>query len=118
MNPYHKSLNPDIWRKYDFPSQVLMVANELQRAGNALRRHDPHGATLAYARALELLDLTVAVNRQRNLLRELFRWRDLAAAEYLNAHKTLAANQTLLKTILLFSAASAKQIPHLVSDAN
>ncbi len=116
MKPLHESLTPESWRRYDFPTQILMIANELNRAANALRRDDPDAATLALARALELADLTAEVNRQRNLLRELRRWRGLAAEEYLNPRKELAPTLLLLKTLLLFSGISARQIPYLAPE--
>ncbi len=115
MRPCH-NLDADAWQRHDFPTQILMVANELNRAANALRRGDQEAAALAYARALELADLTAEANRQPNLLRELRRWRALAAEEYLNPRKTLATTQALLKTLLLFSGVSARQIPFVVPD--
>lgn len=113
MSISHKSLTPEKWRERDFSTQILNVAAELHRAYKALTRDDSEGAALAYARALELVDLTVATNRQRNLLRELLRWRCLVAEEYLNREKTPESSRILLKALLLFSAPSARQVPYL-----
>jgi hypothetical protein len=113
MSAYHKSLTPDRWREYDLPTQILMVACEVHRAGNALRRGDRAGARLAYARALELVDLTAAVHRRPALLKELLRWRTLAAAEYLRPVPCPAATRSLLRILLLYTGPSARQIEHL-----
>lgn len=90
-----------------------MVANEVNRACNALRRDDPEGARLAWARALELVDLTVAVNGGLNLRKELLRWRMLAAEQYCREDRSLETAQALLKSLLLFSGPSARQIAYL-----
>lgn len=93
MSAYHKSLAPERWRALGLPAQIR--------------------ATLAYARALELLDLTAATSTRRGLLREILRWRDLVAEEYLEEHKTPETAQVLLRALLLLSAPSARQIPYL-----
>lgn len=113
MSVYHRSLTLEKWRDFDLTVQILNVAAEIHRASNALRRGDPEGATFAYARAMELLDLTVATNVRKGLLRELLRWRTLVAEEYLSGTKSTETAQTLLKALLLLSAPSAKQIPYL-----
>lgn len=113
MNGYHRSLTPEKWRGYDLPSQILMVANEVHRACNALRHENPEGARLAYARALELVDLTAAVHRRAGLLKELLRWRMLAAEQYLREAPSPEAARALLKVLLLFTGPSARQIPYL-----
>lgn len=115
MSGWH-DLDVNSWRRFDFPTQILMVANELNRAANALRRGDQRAATLAYARALELADLTAEANRAPNLLRELRRWRSLAAREFLNPAKALPTTLTLLKVLLLFTGESSRQIPYTCTE--
>lgn len=113
MSIYHKSLTPERWRGFGFPTQILMIANEMNRACNALRHGDRQGASMAYTRALELTDLTVAVNRGRSLLRELLRWRSMLAREYLKEDGTPESVMTMMKVLLLFSGVSSKQIRSL-----
>lgn len=113
MNTLHKTLTPERWRGFDFPTQILMVANEVNRASNALGNDDAEGAKMAWARALELLDLTVEVHRRGNLVRELLRWRTLAADQYRRDDRNPESARALLKTLLLFSGPSARQIPYL-----
>lgn len=114
MNTFHKTLGTERWRGFDFPTQILMVANEVNRACNALRNDNPEGAKMSWARALELLDLTVDVNRGANLLKELLRWRMLAADQYRREDRSLETALALLKSLLLFSGPSARQIPYLL----
>lgn len=114
MNTFHKTLGIDRWRGFDFPTQILMVANEVNRACNALRNDHPEGAKMSWARALELLDLTVTVNAGLNLRKELLRWRMLAAEQYCREDRSLQTAEALLKSLLLFSAPSARQIAYLL----
>lgn len=109
----HASLTPERWARFGLPRQILMVANEVNRARRALGCGDGGGARQAYGRALELLDLTVAVHRGEPVVRELLRWRLLAAEQFLAEAPDPARAGALLKALLLLSGPSARQVPHL-----
>ena len=90
-----------------------MVACEVKRAWNALRRGHCAEARLAYARALELVDLTATAHRKLPFLKELLRWRTLLAAEYLEEAPRPETAEILLRTLLLFTGPSARQLPYM-----
>ena len=78
----HASLSPQRWRSFTLDQQLLMIANEMNRASKLLApEHTPHRMS-AYERTLQLTDLTVEVQDRHALRRELLRWRDLIAQLY------------------------------------
>ncbi len=96
MTKWHVSLAS---RFNSFPKhqQLLMVANELNRAYNL--RDIPREYGNALERALELLDLLCADPRWRPALRELRRCRELIASLYVQPQASLlpALQRTLIQ---------------------
>jgi hypothetical protein len=80
---YHKTLSPEKWKTNSFSRQILMIANEINRAGIWTKKNDLVEAMHCYARALELIRLTVEVLEKRKILREILRFRDIVACSYL-----------------------------------
>ena len=58
------------WFSYPVYQQILMIANELNRAQNALEKGDVENAVHAWERAFELTDLTTADPKNGRLLKE------------------------------------------------
>jgi hypothetical protein len=67
----------------------------------------------AYARALELSDLTAAGTVRPAFRRELLRWRDLLASLYLRDDGRAEENAAVLRHLLRFKFATSKQIQYL-----
>lgn len=65
------------WFGYPGYQQLLMIANELKRAQNALSKGDSESAIHAWERAFELTDLTVEDQKNKRLLKELLRFREM-----------------------------------------
>lgn len=95
----HKNLNEKKWNKFGECRQILMIANELNRAKNWTKKKDLEEVNNCYERALELLDLTIGTVR-RNKLKELLRFRELLALQYQNKEKSIKANAQLFNTLL------------------
>ena len=93
-----------------------MIANEMKRATALMDADDGRSRNLAYERVLRLTDLTVAVNPQRALRRELLRWRDLVAALYLEAVPDVRAHCAALRCLLQLSPVTAAQIPYILDE--
>ncbi len=74
----HKGLTPERWDSFPFYQQLLMIANELNRARHWIEYSDSEESRLCLERALELIVLTILTLRDRTRLREL-----LIAKEYL-----------------------------------
>jgi hypothetical protein len=110
----HASLTPECWSAYSRDQQVLMIANEMNRAGKLFGPGDRVRLSNAYERVLRLADLTAEVQPSRSLRRELLRWRELAAAVYLEPDEE--RHRALFRALLLLTPASAKQVPFLLGD--
>jgi hypothetical protein len=110
----HASLTPERWARFDLDQQILMVANEMNRARGLFADADPEPLRRTYERVLRLVDLTVQTRPRRALRRELLRWRDLVAALYVSEAADAAAHGEAFRCLLRFTPAASKQIPHLL----
>jgi len=112
----HTSLSPERWARFPRDRQLMMIANEMNRATALMDADDGRSRSLAYERVLRLADLTVAVNPQRGLRRELLRWRDLVAALYVAAAPDVRQHRAVLRCLLQLSPATAAQIPYILDE--
>ena len=110
----HASLTPERWARFSIDQQVLMIANEMQRASGLLAPADRPSRQRAYERVLRLVDLTVAVQTKRTFRRELLRWRDLIAVLYLQPGPDLEAHRAAFRCLLRFRPEASRQIPLLL----
>ncbi len=107
----HASLSADRWAAFERDQQILMIANEMNRASRLFAPEDRSRLANAYERILRLVDLTVEVQPSRSLRRELLRWRELAASVYLDPDERL--HRALQRTLLLLTPAAARQLAFL-----
>jgi hypothetical protein len=118
MSPVqHGGLAPARWATFSLDQQILMIANELHRAGKLLDPGDRDLRRDSLERVLALVDLTIAVHERPALRRELLRWRDLVAALYVAPQPSPAEHLAALRCLLLFTGPSAGQIPALLERA-
>ena len=110
----HAGLDASRWRSFSLERQILMIANEMNRASSLMGPDDGSSLHLAYERVLRLVDLTVEVQTRPPLRRELLRWRDLAAALYLRADPAPAVHAAVFRALLLLHPVAAEQIPYTV----
>jgi len=110
----HATLSPERWSRFGLGQQILMVANEMNRASGLLDPASMPSLRLAYERVLRLVDLTVATRSRRGLRRELLRWRDLVAALYVAPHPEREAHAAAFRSLLQLHPAAAKQIPYVL----
>ncbi|MBS3742226.1 MAG: hypothetical protein KGY74_08910 [Candidatus Cloacimonetes bacterium] len=96
----HKNLNAERWQKFSRQQQLLMIANELNRAANWIKKNDTYEVNNCYERALELLDLTIAMNYRKNRMRELLIAREVLAKLYIDEQKNEKINKLLKKVII------------------
>lgn len=111
----HSSLSPERWSGFGLDQQILMIGNEMNRAAKLMRPEDTGTRQRSYERILRLVDLTVEVQRNRSLRRELLRWRDLVAALYIRPEALPEEHKNAFRSLLLFTPASARQIPLLLT---
>lgn len=110
----HASLSPERWTALPLEQQILSVANEMNRASKLFGAEDRVRLHNCYERVLRLVDLTVETNTKPALLRELLRWRDLAAGLYIDPSPDHERHRAAFKALLLLHPAAARQIPFVL----
>lgn len=110
----HASLTSERWSRFSLDQQILIIANEMQRASALLQPEDLASRQRAYERVLRLVDLTIAVQPKRTLRRELLRWRDLVAALYVAPDEATADHRDVFRCLLRFRPAASRQIPFVL----
>jgi hypothetical protein len=80
--------------------QILMIANEINRAKNWIEKRDFEKVSNCYERAFELIDLTVDTSQDKSFIRELLRFRELLATEYVHMVDNTEQNLELFKVLL------------------
>ncbi|HLQ66347.1 MAG TPA: hypothetical protein VK123_03845 [Candidatus Limnocylindrales bacterium] len=110
---HHSTLTAERWDSFTLEQQILMIANELQRAAKQMGPGDGDRRRGAYARALTLTDLTASGAVRPNFRRELLRWRDLLASLYLGDDGGMEENAAVLRHLLRFKFSTSRQIQYL-----
>ena len=95
---FHKNMTAEKWFAYQSFQQLLMIANELNRAQNALEKGDATYAICAWERAFELTDLTVEDKKNERMLKELLRFREMLGETFVTLDKEL--NRSLMKEVI------------------
>jgi hypothetical protein len=108
----HAGLDVTRWSAFSRDQQVLMIANEMNRASRLFGPGDRERLANAYERVLRLADLTVQAQPGRSLRRELLRWRELAGFVYLEPDEE--RHRDLFRALLLLTPETAKQLPCLL----
>ena len=97
---HHKTLTEEKWSQFPFYKQIIMIANEINRAKSWIIKGDSEEVKNCYEKAMELIDLTVAVLVNKKVLREFLRFREVLAGEYINNQKKLEINRKLFFVLL------------------
>jgi hypothetical protein len=114
--PQHASLSLERWSSFSIDQQILMIANELHRAGKLVGSRDAARRLASYERVLNLTDLTVLAQRKRTLRRELLRWRDLIAELYITPAPDSVRHAAAFRVLLQFTPEASKQIAALYNS--
>jgi hypothetical protein len=110
MATQHATLSPERWAAFTLDQQILMIANEMNRAGKWMGPLDAPSRQGAYERALRLVDLTVEVQARPTLRRELLRWRDLLAELFLLDQADPAGHHDAWRALLRFTPTASSQL--------
>ncbi len=113
MAAQHGALTEDRWSTFTLDQQVLMIANEMNRARKLMGPHDRTHLQNCYERVLRLVDLTVRVHRRPGLWKELLRWRDLIAQLYIASISSPEAHDSAFRCLLKFTPTAYQQLPLL-----
>jgi hypothetical protein len=109
----HADLPPERWKQYPRGRQILMIANEMNRASKLLGPDDRERLRGCYERVLALTDLTIQVSETRSLRRELLRWRDLVAERYIAPESDAAAHAAIFRALLQLHPEAWRQLPYV-----
>jgi len=96
----HTHLTLDKWKSFSIDKQILMIANEINRAKNWIEKQDFEKVSHCYERAFELIDITVDTSKEKSLIRELLRFRELLATEYVQRVSNEKTNSELFNVLI------------------
>jgi hypothetical protein len=113
----HQGLSPERWARYPRAQQILTIANEMNRASKLLGPADRDRLRGSYERALALANLTIQVTDSRSLRRELLRWRDLLAEQYVAPRADARAHAAIFRALLQLHPEAWKQLPYVTGVA-
>jgi hypothetical protein len=105
---YHPGLEKR-WQTFPEYQQIIMIANELNRARNMLQQEDVYEMKQALERAFELVDLTIEYARH-TLRYELLRFRELLGESYLDPDPQKHFFEKIMKTLLTLNSEAFTQL--------
>ncbi|HGY56950.1 MAG TPA: hypothetical protein ENK44_14675 [Caldithrix abyssi] len=105
---WHKNLSEEKWFNRSRGQQVLMIANELNRAKNHIVTGRTDSVNECYERAFELTDLTSSDPKWRGKLKELRRFREVLAMQYTAEKKDIRMNTLLYIHLIRLSAEASR----------
>ncbi len=117
MAAQHGSLTEGRWSKFTLDQQILMIANEMNRARKLMAPDDRARLENCYERVLRLVDLTVRVHSRPGLWKEILRWRDLIAGLYIAPESSLEEHDRAFRCLLTFTPAAYQQLPLVLGPA-
>lgn len=109
----HRSLTPEYWARYSRAQQVLMIANEMNRASKLFAPASRAALLGCYTRILVLADLTAAMPHPRGFRREMLRFRELVGAQFVSAEPDQETHGRLFYALLAFTPESYRQVAHV-----
>ena len=111
----HAELAFERWAQFTRDQQILMIANEMNRASKLFAPTDDARLRNAYERILQLTDLTIRAQTAYGFRRELLRWRDLIAAQYVMDVPNPVSHREAFRVLLRFTPEASRQIAHLAA---
>lgn len=106
----HKNLANGRWQEFSFMEQMANVGSEIIRAISWKNKNNRAYSQLAFTRGLELLDLTIADEKNKARLKEIVRLREVLA-DYFAFNNIYGSNDRLWQNYFLaFNYAARQQI--------
>lgn len=113
----HAGLSPERWAGFPRGQQILMIANEMNRASKLFGSGDRARLRGSHERVLALANLTIQVTDSRSLRRELLRWRELLAEQYVAEAPDPGRHAAIFRALLQLHPEAWKQLPHVTGAA-
>ncbi len=111
MNFQHKELSQGRWKTLSFFEQMANIGSEVERAINWKNKKDEKYSRMAFERALELIDLTIADEKNRKRLLELARVREVLADFFVGGNCYSSSDQSWKDYFYAFAFASRVEFP-------
>jgi hypothetical protein len=103
-NFYHKELAAGGWQKLSFAEQMANIGSEIERAINWKNRNKAEHSQESFFRALELVDFTVADNRDKSgRLKELCRLREVLVDYFFGENEYKSSDELWQKYFRAFT---------------
>jgi hypothetical protein len=93
MSYQHKQLASGYWFKLSFAEQMANVGSEVERTILWRSKNNDNYSSMAFERALELLDLTVKGTKNKYRLKELLRLREVLVDYFLFDNQFSSSDQ-------------------------
>ena len=100
----HRGMTNERWGAQPRTKRILMIANELKRAGHCIGTGDAKALRECYDRGYELLSLEIPLARGTAGLKELLRFKEMLGELYLAAPPAASRNRAMLRALLLLDA--------------
>ena len=106
MNIQHKNLADGRWNELSFFEQMANVGSEVERTINWKKKGNLEYSRLAFERALELLDFSIADQKNRKRLREVSRVREAIVDHFFGKNEYLSTDESWQKYFYAFNYAA------------
>ena len=106
MNAQHKDLAGGRWQSLSLMAQLGNAGSEVERALKWKEKGNEEYARLAFERALELIDLTIADPKNRKRLKEITRTRELLVDYFFANNDFHSTSQSWHNYFLAFAVAA------------
>lgn len=106
MNFQHKELSRGKWQKLSLVEQMANIGSEVEGAIN-WKEKDAEYSLMAFERALELIDLTMADKKNRHHLKEISRVREFLADYFVGGNQYSSSDQSWKNYFYAFGFAAA-----------
>lgn len=107
MNYFYKEII-NRWKKYSIFEQMANIGAEVGRAINWRKKNNLKMSMNAFYRALELIDLTVNDKKNKNLLKEILRLREVLADYFVGDNIYKSKDEDFEKYFYYYSFAARR----------
>lgn len=109
MNLFHKRLK-NRWHDFSLVNQMANIGAEVGRAINWRKRNNPEMSRNALYRALELIDFSVDDPKNKGLLKEILRMRELLADYFVGDNIYKQKDENWEKYFYFFNLAARSSV--------
>lgn len=110
MKVQHQNLAQGKWAELSLVDQMAHIGSEVQRAINWRKKGNLEYSQLAFYRALELIDLSLACQKTFSVLKEIARVREMLVDYFAANNQYQSTNKAWQKYFYAFTYAARNQL--------